>query len=333
MKAIVFHRHGSLDELGYEDFSDPQPGPTDALVQVRAVALNGFDPMVLRGIPGLKTPLPMIPGADIAGEIVSLGAAVPKDLWEVGARVTVIPNQADGMMGETKRGGASDLVAIRQEYVLPIPDAVSFVDAACLPVAYGTAIRMLETRGQLQAGDKVLILGASGGVGTCCVQLAKSLGCQVIACASSAWKAEKLKELGADHVIDTSTQNYVAEIHRMYGKPRTRGGGGVDVIVNYTGGETWAECFRALKLQGKLLTCGATAGYDPKTDIRYIWSFEFNILGSNGWTPEDIRELLRRVEDGRVKPVVHSTSPLAEIKTPFKQLMDREVFGKAVLIP
>ena len=154
---------------------------------------------------------------------------------------------------------------------------------------------MLETRGQLKAGDKVLILGASGGVGTCCVQLAKSLGCEVIACASSAWKVAKLKELGADHVIDTSAQNYVAEIHPLYGKPRTHGGGGVDAIVNYTGGETWAECFRALKLQGKLLTCGATANYDPKTDIRYILLFEFNIIGSNGWTPEDIRELLRRV--------------------------------------
>ena len=192
---------------------------------------------------------------------------------------------------------------------------------------------MIETRGQLQRGDKVLILGASGGVGTCCVQLAKSIGCEVIACASSDWKLARLKELGADHTINTSTQNYVAEIHRMYGKPRIRGGGGVDVIVNYTGGETWAECFRALKLQGKLLTCGATAGYDPKTDIRYIWSFEFNILGSNGWTVEDQRELLRRVADGRVKPVVHCERPLSEIKIPFKELMDREVFGKAVLIP
>ena len=109
---------------------------------------------------------------------------------------------------------------------------------------------MIETRGKLQAGEKVLILGASGGVGTCCVQLAKSLGCEVIACASSDWKIERLKQLGADHVIDTSTQSYVAEIHRLYGKPRTRGGGGVDVVINYTGGDTWAECFRTLKLNG-----------------------------------------------------------------------------------
>jgi alcohol dehydrogenase len=333
MKAVVFHQHGPLDNLRYEDYPDPRPGPTEVLIRVGAVALNGFDPMVLRGIPGLKTPLPMIPGADIAGQIVELGDSVDRSRWRVGNRVTVIPNQPTGMMGETKRGGCSELVAVEQDYLLPIPDAVSFVEASCLPVAYGTALRMIETRGQLQRGDKVLILGASGGVGTCCVQLAKSIGCEVIACASSDWKLARLKELGADHTINTSTQNYVAEIHRMYGKPRIRGGGGVDVIVNYTGGETWAECFRALKLQGKLLTCGATAGYDPKTDIRYIWSFEFNILGSNGWTVEDQRELLRRVADGRVKPVVHCERPLSEIKIPFQELMDREVFGKAVLIP
>ena len=333
MKAVVFHQHGPLDNLRYEDYPDPRPGPTEVLIRVGAVALNGFDPMVLRGIPGLKTPLPMIPGADIAGQIVELGDSVDRSRWRVGNRVTVIPNQPTGMMGETKRGGCSELVAVEQDYLLPIPDAVSFVEAACLPVAYGTALRMIETRGQLQRGDKVLILGASGGVGTCCVQLAKSIGCEVIACASSDWKLARLKELGADHTINTSTQNYVVEIHRMYGKPRIRGGGGVDVIINYTGGETWAECFRALKLQGKLLTCGATAGYDPKTDIRYIWSFEFNILGSNGWTVEDQRELLRRVADGRVKPVVHCERPLSEIKIPFQELMDREVFGKAVLIP
>ena len=333
MKAVVFHQHGPLDNLRYEDYPDPRPGPTEVLIRVGAVALNGFDPMVLRGIPGLKTPLPMIPGADIAGQIVELGDSVDRSRWRVGNRVTVIPNQPNGMMGETKRGGCSELVAVEQDYLLPIPDAVSFVEASCLPVAYGTALRMIETRGQLQRGDKVLILGASGGVGTCCVQLAKSIGCEVIACASSDWKLARLKELGADHTINTSTQNYVAEIHRMYGKPRIRGGGGVDVIVNYTGGETWAECFRALKLQGKLLTCGATAGYDPKTDIRYIWSFEFNILGSNGWTVEDQRELLRRVAVGRVKPVVHCERPLSEVKIPFQELMDREVFGKAVLIP
>jgi alcohol dehydrogenase len=333
MKAAVFHEHGPLDNLRYEDFPDPKPGPTEALLRVRAVALNGFDPMVLRGIPGLKTPLPMIPGADIAGEIVELGTAADRSRWKIGDKVIVIPNQPDGMMGETKRGGCSNLVAVEEAFLLPVPEVVSFVDAACLPVAYGTALRMIETRGRLQPKEKILILGASGGVGTCCVQLARSIGCEVIACASSDWKIARLKELGADHVINTTEQNYVAEIHRLYGKPRTRGGGGVDVVVNYTGGDTWAECFRTLKLHGRLLTCGATAGYDPKTDIRYIWSFEFNIIGCNGWTPEDLRELLRRVADGRVKPIIHCQRPLSEIREPFRQLMQREVFGKAVLIP
>lgn len=333
MKAAVFHQHGPLDNLNYEDYPDPRPAPTEVVIRVRAVALNGFDPMVLRGIPGLKTPLPMIPGADIAGEIVELGAEVDRGRWKVGDRVTVVPNQPTGMMGETKRGGCSDLIAVDQQFVLPIPDAVSYVEAACLPVAYGTALRMIETRGKLQPGEKVLILGASGGVGTCCVQLAKGIGCEVIACASSNWKIERLKELGAEHAIDTSRQSYVAEIHRLYGKPRTRGGGGVDVVINYTGGDTWAECFRALKLHGRLLTCGATAGYDPKTDIRYIWSFEFTIIGCNGWTVDDQLELLRRVADGRVKPVVHCERPLNEIKVPFKQLMERAVLGKAVLVP
>jgi alcohol dehydrogenase len=333
MKAAVFHEHGSLDNLRYEDFPDPRPGPTEVLLRVRAVALNGFDPMVLRGIPGLKTPLPMIPGADIAGEIVELGVAVEPGRWKVGDRVMVIPNQPDGMMGETKRGGCCDLVAVGESFLLPLPDEVSFLGAACLPVAYGTALRMIETRGKLQPKETVLILGASGGVGTCCVQLAKSIGCEVIACASSDWKIARLKELGADHVINTEQQNYVAEVHRLYGKPRTRGGGGVDVIINYTGGDTWAECFRALKRHGRLLTCGATAGYDPKTDIRYIWSFEFNIIGCNAWTDDDLRELLRRVADGRIKPVIQCQRPLSEIRDPFRQLMQREVFGKAVLVP
>jgi alcohol dehydrogenase len=250
-----------------------------------------------------------------------------------GDRVAVIPNRPRvGMMGETLRGGACERLAIPEEFLLELPDKVSYVDAACLPTAYGCALRMMYTRGKVAKGEKVLILGASGGVGTCCVQLAKLVGAEVIAVTSSDEKAEKLKEIGADHVVNATKQDYVQWIIDRYGKPRTWGGaGGVDVIVNYTGGETWAQCFRALRHQGRLLTCGATAGYDPKTDIRYIWSFEFNIIGSNSWTVEDHVELLQMIADGRLKPVIHSVRPLSELAISLQELIDRKVFGKAVL--
>ena len=334
MKAIVFHQHGPLDNLRYEDFPDPVVGRKECHIRVKAVSLNGFDPMVLRGIPGLRTPLPMIPGADVAGDIVELGAEVDRGRFKVGDRVTVVPNQTRiGMMGETLRGGCCEYVCVSQDYVLPIPNQVTYVDAACLPTAYGTALRMVADRGKVSKAEKVLILSAAGGVGTCCVQLAKMAGAEVIACASSADRAEKLKALGADHAINTSTQDFVEEVIKMYGKPRIWGGGGVDVVVNYTGGDSWAKCFRALTRHGRLLTCGATAGYDPKTDIRYIWSFEFNIIGSNGWQISDQIKLLEMVADGRLKPIVHSVRPLREMRESMRELIDRKVFGKAVLVP
>jgi alcohol dehydrogenase len=331
MKAVVFHQHGPLENLRYEDYPEPELEPQDCLVAVKAVSLNGFDPMVLRGIPGLRTPLPMIPGADIAGEVIDVGPHVKR--WKKGDRVAVVPSRPQvGMMGETLRGGACERIAVAEGFLLKLPDKVSFVDAACLPTAYGAAIRMMYTRGKVAQGEKVLILGASGGVGTCCVQLAKLAGCEVIAVTSADDKAAKLREIGADHVINASTQDYVQEVIKLYGKPRTWGGpGGVDVIVNYTGGDTWAQCFRALKRQGRLLTCGATAGYDPKTDIRYIWSFEFNIIGSNGWSVEDHAELLEMIAAGRLKPVIHSVRPLRELPISLQELIDRKVFGKAVL--
>lgn len=334
MKAVVFHAHGPLENVHIEDVPDPRPAPGECLIRVKAVSLNGFDPMILRGIPGLRTPMPMTPGADVSGEIVELGAEIDRSRWKVGARVALIPNRKRGMMGETLRGGACELIAVEPEWLLPVPDEVTDAQAACLPTAYGAAIRMMYTRGQIQTGEKVLILGASGGVGTCCVQLAKLAGCHVVAVTSSPGKAEKLKSIGADHVIDTSRENYVEAVVKTYGKPRTyEGGGGMDVVVNYSGGDSWAECFRTLRLRGRLLTCGATAGYDPKTDIRYIWSFEFSIIGSNGWTREDHATLLDMIAHGRLKPVIHSELPLERIHEGYRDLIDRRAFGKIVLIP
>lgn len=336
MKAIVFERHGGLEALSYRDWPDPQPEPGECLIQVRAVALNGFDPMILRSIPGLKTPLPMIPGGDVAGVIGGHGADVDGEDWPLGQRVMVDPLllSKGGVLGETVRGGACEQLCIPITHLIPIPDSVSDEDAACLPIAYGTAHRMMITRGKVRAGERVLILGASGGVGTCCIQLAKMVGAEVAACTSSPDKVDKLKAIGADHVINTGDQSYVTWVREHWGRARVfTGGGGADVIVNYNGGEEWAECFRALGLDGRLLTCGATNGFDPKTDIRYIWSYEFNIIGSNSWTRSDLETLLALVRDGVIAPVKHSVRPLRELPQSLAELMARQVVGKAVLVP
>ncbi len=330
MRAILFDEHGPIDGLRLGDFPDPVLEPGGCLVRVKAVSLNGFDPMVLRGIPGLKTPFPMIPGADIAGEIVEVGADV--SAWRVGQRVAIQPNRPDGMMGETLRGGLCQFLFVPAEFLIAVPDAVGDIEAACLPTAYATAYRMLYTRGRIEAGEKVLILGASGGVGTAAIQLAKRAGCEVVAVTGSGAKVAKLAEIGADHVVDTSRTDYVDFIVETYGKPRTRGpSGGVDVCVNYSGGPTWAECLRAVRRGGRILTCGATAGYDPKTDLRYIWSFEHTILGSNGWTREEHVAMLDLIAAGEIVPVVDRVVPMGEIRAAMRDLAGRRVIGKVVL--
>jgi len=193
---------------------------------------------------------------------------------------------------------------------------------------------MMVSRGRIAAGETVLILGASGGVGTCCVQLAKLAGAHVIVAASSDEKLARLKEIGADEGINYQTENFMKEVHRRHGKPRfVAGGGGVDVVVNFTGGDTWVPSLRCLKTNGRLLTCGATAGFDPKEDIRYIWTFELNIMGSNGWLPEDLDALLGLVREGKLKPIIDRRLPLEEARDAFRQLEERRVFGKVVIAP
>lgn len=332
MRAVVFDEHGPFENLTVRSLPKPEIKPDECLLEVRAVSLNGFDPMVMRGIPGLKTPLPMIPGADIMGVVVEVGADVPLDRFAVGQRVGIDPSTDTGMMGETRRGGMCEYMAVEERYLVPIPDGVSDIHAACLPTAYATAHRMLFTRGRLVAGEKVLILGASGGVGTSCIQLAKAAGAEVVAVSSTASKAAALKTLGADHVIDASQNDFVEVVRHIYGKPRTRGGdGGVDVCVNYSGGESWAKGFRTVSRGGRILTCGATAGYDPQTDIRYIWSFELTILGCNGWEREDHVQMLNMIDDGRISPVIDRVVDMSEIQSAMRDLAERKVTGKVVL--
>jgi alcohol dehydrogenase len=223
-------------------------------------------------------------------------------------------------------------VSVPSTHLLRIPDEVSFEEAAALPVAYGTALRMMVTRGRVRRGESVLVLGATGGVGTCCVQLAKLMGCRVVAVTSSAAKAEKLRAIGADDVINSAEGDWAKQAVERYGKPRVHGeSGGVDVVVNFVGGEDWTKAYRVLKRGGRMLTCGATNGYAPPEDIRYLWSFEYEIVGSNGWSMEDLGTLLAMASDGRMKPVIHSVRPLERFIESYSDLVERRVFGKAVL--
>ncbi len=335
MKAAILEGHGDRDQIVYREVPDPAAGVHEVLLSVKATAVNFHDIFTRRGMPGITINMPLITGSDVAGEICEVGGAV--DAWKVGDRVVVDPvdwqSDRPGMIGETSPGGRAELLAVNAAQLIRIPDNVSFETAASLPLAYGTANRMMVTRGAIKAGEKVLVLGASGGVGTGCVLLAKRAGCEVIACASSDDKLERLRELGADHLINYRASDFRNEIYRICGKPRVRGGGGVDVVVNFTGGATWAESLKCLTKGGRLLTCGATAGFDPKTDIRYIWTFEQHIIGSDGWTREDLEELLRYVSEGTLTPAIDKVLPLSEAREAERLLEDREVFGKVVLVP
>ncbi|HEV8678160.1 MAG TPA: zinc-binding dehydrogenase [Stellaceae bacterium] len=336
MKALVLREHGAGGLHLDTDFPDPVAGAGDVVLRVRVASLNYHDVFTRRGMPGIRIAMPAIMGLDVAGEIAALGPDVSD--WKIGDRVVGDPiNRIEGgLTGETVHGGLAEYCRLRAHQLVRIPDAVGFAEAAALPCAYGTARRMMHTNGHVAAGEKVLILGASGGVGVCCVQLAKAAGATVIAATSSEEKAARLRALGADRTIDYAAGDFVEAIYALYGKPARRGAGsdnGVDVVVNYTGGDSWTKSLRVLKVGGRLLTCGATAGYDPKEDIRFIWTFELKILGSNGWARDDITALLDMVARGRLQAVIDDTFPLERAPEALARLEERQVFGKLVITP
>jgi len=325
MKAAVIEKQGGIENIVYRDFPAPEVRAGDVLVRVKACGLNYFDIFVRRGMPGMPVPMPFISGGDVAGEVAAVGSGVKH--FKVGDRVLIDPATDEGMIGEELLGGMAELVRVPQGFVIPLDPRVNYLQAACIPANYGTTYRMLVTNGDVQKNDLVLILGASGGVGTACVQVAKSLGAQVIACAGSDEKCEQLKELGADYVVNYSTQNFSAEAWKISGKK------GVDVCVNFTGGDTWVPSLKSLKPRGKLLTCGATAGFDPKTDIRYIWIRELRIIGSNGYTKEDVELGMMGVAEGRLTIPACKTFPLSELGKAQEMMESRQFFGKIVMIP
>jgi NADPH:quinone reductase-like Zn-dependent oxidoreductase len=334
MRALVLRRHGGLDDLEIvADYPKPLVLDGHVVIRVRAASFNYHDVFTMRGMPGIKVPLPVVIGLDMAGEIAEIGQGVGG--WNIGDRVLVNPlNKRKGLMGEMLDGGMAEYCLVAADQLVAMPAAVSFEEAAALPVAYGTAHRMLVTHGTVKAGERVLILGASGGVGTGCVILAKLLGAEVIACASGAEKLDRLKALGADAVVNYRDTDWSKWAIEKYGKPQRRSyEGGVDTVINFTGGDTWLPSLRCLKRGGKLLVCGATAGYDPKEDLRYIWSFELKIIGSNSFYDDDLAALLRLIGDGKMKPVIDQVFSLEQAPEGLRLIANREVVGKVVVTP
>lgn len=336
MRAAVVMEHGDTDTIQYhENFPDPEYQDHEVLIRVGATSINFHDIFSRRGMPGITIPMPLITGSDVAGEIVEVGAAV--DGWQAGDRVLVDPiikmENKMGMIGETTNGGKAEYVVAAADQLLRLPDSESFDDAAALPLAYGTAHRMMRTIGQVSEGETVLILGATGGVGVACVQLAKLVGAKVIACGGSPEKVGQLKKIGADHAIDYHEVNFREAVWDIMGKPKMVGTGGVDVAVNFTGGDTWHNTVRCVTLGGRILTCGATAGYDVKTDLRYTWTFEHQIRGSDGWKKEDLEALIELGASGRMKPVISQTFSLQETAQAEQLMEDRKVFGKILVKP
>jgi alcohol dehydrogenase len=336
LKAVLTTEHGDLSVLRFvRDYPRPEPGEHTVVLDVAATAVNFHDLFTRRGMPGVRLRLPVITGSDIAGTVVQVGPSVAGE-W-IGKRVLVDPVYRDGknagMVGETVDGGRAEQVAVLESQLIEIPEGVKFEAAAALPLAYGTAWRMMITKARICAGESVLILGASGGVGVACVQIAKLAGATVVACAGSPDKIARLREIGADHVVNYQDTPFREAVHQIMGKPRVAGTGGVDIAVNFTGGDTMVDTQKCVKLGGRIVSCGATAGYELSLDARYWWTFEHSMIGSDGWSVADLHELLNRVASGQLDPVIDKILPLEEAVEAERMLEDRKVIGKVLLKP
>jgi NADPH:quinone reductase-like Zn-dependent oxidoreductase len=340
MKAIQFSEHGGPAVLRYVDAPDPQIAANEVLVRVRAVALNHLDLWVRRGLPGIKIPLPHIPGSDIAGEVAQAGSLVKR--VKVGDRVVLAPGIACGQCamcaaGEDNRcrsytlfgylvdGGCAEYVRSPEANVIALPQSLSFEEAASIPVVFITAWHMLMTRARVLPGEDVLVLAAGSGVGIAAIQIAKLAGSRVIATAGSEAKLAKARELGADETINHSTHDIAEEIRRITGKR------GVDVVVEHVGVATFEKSVASLANSGRLVTCGATTGYDARLDLRVLFAKQLSLLGSFMGSRGEFFTVLKLVAEKRLKPVIDRVMSLAECRRAHELLESREQFGKIVL--
>jgi NADPH:quinone reductase-like Zn-dependent oxidoreductase len=315
VKAIRIHEDGGPEVLRYEDAPDPEPGPREVLIRLRAASLNRLDLWIRRGLPSV--PKPRILGADGAG------------LDPEGRRVVINPGIEHGdrisVVGEHMDGTHAELIAVPESNVYPLPDEISFEEAAAFPLVFETVYRMLVTRAGLREGEWVLVWGVGSGIGTATLQLGKALGAHVVATSSSDAKLERAKELGADAVVNHETGDVLEAVKEATGGP------GVDVVVEHVGEATWQQSLQAVRPHGRITVCGATTGPNPKAALHRVWWKQLTILGSTMGTKEDFEGAYELVKSGKAKPIVDSVFPLAEARAAHERMESGEHFGKIVL--
>jgi NADPH:quinone reductase-like Zn-dependent oxidoreductase len=340
MKAVLFREHGGPDKLSYEDLPTPQIGPEEVLIRVKACALNHLDIWIRQGNPAYPMPLPHVSGSDIAGVVEAVGGQV--EGIAAGQRVFVSPGvscwrcefclagrdnfcRIYSLIGAMMHGGYAEYVKVPFRNVLPMPENLTFEQAAAFPLVSVTASHMLFALAGLQHGETVLVMGAGSGVGSMAVQLAKLAGARVITTVGTDDKIPKAVTLGADAVINHSKEK-VADRVKLLTEGR-----GVDVVVEHIGPEVWDSCLASLTKGGRLITCGATTGAEVKLDLRYVFSRQFTIKGSYMGTRAELVKAAELMGRRKLSSVIDRTYPLQEARAAQEQLLSRKVFGKIVL--
>lgn len=340
MKAVLFRAHGGPDKLSYEDLPEPMIGPEDVRVRVKACALNHLDIWIREGNPAYPIPLPHVSGSDAAGIVEQVGGQV--DSVTVGQRVFVSPGiscwkcdqclagrdnlcRSYGLVGAKTHGGYAEYLKVPFRNVLPIPENLSFEQAAAFPLVSVTASHMLFALAGLQHGETVLIMGAGSGVGSMAVQMAKLAGARVMATVGSDDKTPKAVTLGADAVINHTTEK-VSERAKLLTEGR-----GVDVVIEHIGPEVWDTCLDSLARGGRLITCGATTGGEVKLNLRYVFARQLTIKGSYMGTRAELVKAAELIGQGRLNPVIDCTFPLQEARAAQELMLSRQFFGKILL--
>lgn len=328
------HAFGSPEVLRYETVPDPQPAVGEILVRVRGAGVNHLDIWLRRGV-RRRFPLPFVLGSDIAGEVVRGGGH-----WTAGQRVVAYPATSCGACAACLRGeesvcagyratanGYAELTAVPEGNLHPLPDALSFEEGAALPIAYLTAWRMVVTKAAIAPGDVVVVMGAAGGVGTACVQLAAARGARVLAGVSSEAKRAHVLAVGADETFDYSSEPLTAALERWLGTPE------VPIILDHVGQNVWEACVAALARGGRFVTCGYTTGPEARLSLADLSGRELTLAGVVMGSRREFADLLRYVTTGRVRPVIGAVLPLSDAAAAHTRLERREALGKIVLIP